>query len=120
MDFTRAETTLRDAVAPVVEELQRTGADIADLMLLGAVCRDVLHQAAGHRSTLRRTGDLDLAIAVSSWESYDAITSGLMRVRNGTNIRFLVAGTPVDLVPFGEVESPDGRVPRQPPEGPMN
>lgn len=118
MDFTRAEATLRDVVAPVVTELERAG--VSDVMLVGAVCRDVLHQAAGHASGLRATGDLDLALTVDGWDRYQEITSQFEEIRVGTRIRFRVAGLPVDLVPFGGLENPDGLVPAAGFDGPMN
>ena len=120
MDFTRAEATLRDIVAPVVAELERAGVPSEHVMLVGAVCRDVLHQAAGHTSILRATSDLDLALAIDGWDRYQEITSQLEEVRTGTRIRFRVVDVLVDLVPFGGLENPDGLVPAPGFDGPMN
>lgn len=120
MDFTRAEATLRDVVAPVVTELELVGVNPGDLMLVGAVCRDVLHLAAGHTSSLRSTGDLDLALAVDGWATYHRITGQLTPIRESSPIRFRVAGMAVDIVPFGDLEDPDGQVPTTPHDVPMN
>jgi predicted nucleotidyltransferase len=120
LDFTRAEATLRDVVAPVVTELELVGVDPGDLMLVGAVCRDVLHLAAGHTSSLRSTGDLDLALAVDGWATYRRITGQLEPIRELSPIRFRVAGVAVDIVPFGDLEDPDGQVPTTPHDVPMN
>jgi predicted nucleotidyltransferase len=80
-------------------------------MVVGAVCRDVLHAALGMSEQLTATGDLDLAFGVKGWEQYRALTTRLESVAgSGSNIRFRVAGTLVDLVPFGDVEEPVGEV----------
>jgi predicted nucleotidyltransferase len=120
LDFTLAETTLRDAVTPAITELRQAGVEPAHVMLVGAVCRDVLHQAAGHTTTLRATGDLDLALAIDGWDRYKQITSQFEKIQTGTRIRYLVAGVPVDLVPFGDLENPDGTVEAPGANRPMN
>jgi predicted nucleotidyltransferase len=114
MDFVRARLTLESLIAPVVDVLAAAGADPERLMLLGAVCRDVLHQAGGHDEQLRRTGDLDLAVAVDGQDAYTALTAHLTQIPGSTSIRFSVAGQTLDLVPFGEIEYPDGHVPTPP------
>ena len=112
MTVTAADPTLRDIVAPVVAELVARAPQAAGhLMLVGAVCRDVLHREAGHIFTLRRTGDLDLALAVDDRALYDDAVRGLPRLRTAAQVRFELAGVKVDLVPFGGVEAPDGAVP---------
>lgn len=112
MTATTDDPTLRHVVEPVVAELvSRVPAAAGHLMLVGAVCRDVLHREAGHPFTLRRTGDLDLALAVDSRARYDDVVRGLPRLRTSAQVRVELAGVNVDLVPFGGVESPDGGVP---------
>jgi predicted nucleotidyltransferase len=82
----------------------------ADLMVLGAHCRNLIHDALGHRFMLRATEDLDLAFAIAGWETYAEIVHGLPKL-GSTGIRYAVAGTPTDLVPFGDIEDPTGVVP---------
>ena len=89
-------------------------------MVVGAVCRDVLHLASGHTSSLRSTSDLDLALAVDSWSTYRRLTAQLQSVRTASQIRYVVAGTAVDIIPFGDLEDPDGQVPTGTHAGPMN
>ena len=120
MNFTHAEAILRDVVAPVVTELERVGVTPGALMLVGAVCRDVLHRAAGHTSSLRSTGDLDLALAVDGWAAYRQLTEHLDPIRIGSQIRYRVADMAVDIIPFGGLEDPDGQVPTGTHDGPMN
>lgn len=76
-------------------------------MVVGAQCRDLLHAAFGHKSGLRATGDLDLAVAISGWDQYHAMTAAFRR-SGDTDIRFSVAGVLVDFVPFGSIEDPAG------------
>lgn len=85
----------------------------ADLMVLGAHCRNLLHDALGHEFTLRATEDVDIAFAVAGWEAYAAIVDGLPEL-GGAGIRYDVGGIPTDLVPFGAIEDPAGVVPDPP------
>ncbi|MFS0704710.1 hypothetical protein AB6N23_09335 [Cellulomonas sp. 179-A 9B4 NHS] len=106
------DPTLRDGVLPVVAELTEHVPQAAGrLMLVGALCRDVLHREWGHSFPLRRTGDLDLALAIDGWETYDEVVRELPRASGPAQVRHRIAGTMVDLVPFGGVEHPDGAVP---------
>lgn len=121
MSVTPADPTLRDAVHPVVAELvERVPAAAGHLMLVGALCRDVLHREAGHTFALRRTLDLDLALAVDDWDRYSEIVDELPAVRGAAQVRYDLAGVKVDLVPFGGVEQPDGAVPLQPGVDPLD
>ncbi|KSW30237.1 hypothetical protein [Cellulomonas sp. B6] len=115
LDFTRGDAAalLDETVAPVVTELRTHGVSPDALMLYGAVCRDLLHAAAGHVSRLRRTGDLDLAIVVTDLEAYRELTQSLQGPHGASAYRFLIRGRPVDLIPFGGVERPRGVGPCQ-------
>lgn len=109
---TSALGMLDQIVGPVVAALSVASPDLPELMVVGAVCRDFLHRAAGHDpSRLRRTDDLDIAVAVSGWDHYERLVGALQEVGRSSRIRYRVAGVTVDLVPFGEpIESPDGVV----------
>lgn len=120
MDVTRADDVLQGAVAPVVRALTDVGADPSSLMLVGAVCRDVLHQSLGHDVVLRRTSELDIAIAVDGWDRYRSVASRLQPVPAPSRIRFHVAGSVVDLAPFGSIEDPSGAVPGRSGDDTMN
>ncbi len=48
-------------------------------MLVGALCRDVLHRRLGHTFTTTATQDLDLGLALSSWESYLSLAAAFLR-----------------------------------------
>lgn len=78
-------------------------------MLVGAWCRDIKHAALGHDFATSATRDVDLALALSGWETYELLAGAFTAVGD-TGIRFEIAGQIVDLVPFGDVEDPSGVV----------
>ncbi|MFJ5862471.1 hypothetical protein ACIQCM_13710 [Pseudarthrobacter sp. NPDC092439] len=95
-------------ITPVVDELQEaTGLDPQCVLVVGAACRDVLHAAMGHTFEVRATNDVDLGIAVRDWTVSDRIEKQYERIGDN-GIRYRIAGLPVDVMPFGEVEDPDG------------
>lgn len=108
IDLSLAGPGLFDMISPVVIELQESvGLDPASVLVVGATCRDVLHAAMGHTFEVRATNDVDLGIAVGDWTVSDRIEAKYERV--GSNgIRYRIAGLPVDVMPFGAVEDPDG------------
>lgn len=79
----------------------------APLLVIGATARDILSQAVVGSPPGRATADVDVAVAVPSWEAYAALATGFVRVERHPH-RFEVAGVPVDLVPFGGLESEAG------------
>jgi len=95
------------ALLPHADDLQPE-----DVMLVGAVCRDLHHHALGHRFAATATHDLDLALALPSWDAFRALAAAFPRVGD-TGIRFRIADVIVDLLPFGAIEDPEGAA--QPP-----
>jgi len=112
IDISRAQPLLDQIVGPVVSEIHAIEPGLPPVMVVGAVCRDVLHAAGGHQSPLRRTSDLDVAVAVNGWDHFRSLTAELGKVVGSSSlIRYRIAGRTVDVVPFGDpVESPDGVV----------
>lgn len=108
IDLSRIDGHLYDPITPVVEELAaRIDVDPDSVLLVGAACRDVLHSAFGHTFTARATTDIDLGIAVDDWTISKRIEDRFPRI--GSNgIRYRIAGIPVDVMPFGDVEDPEG------------
>ncbi|MGE5828233.1 MAG: hypothetical protein ACM30G_07690 [Micromonosporaceae bacterium] len=112
--------TPRELLGPVAHVV-RAALDTAEglrpdhIMIVGAWCRDILHCALGHTFPTAATRDLDLALALSSWDAYRALAASFTRVGN-TGIRFRITGTDVDLLPFGDIEDPQG-VAQPPPRG---
>ncbi|NUL46539.1 hypothetical protein F7P69_15225 [Cellulosimicrobium funkei] len=108
IDLTRVDERHYAMVTPVVEELAtHVDLDPDNILLIGAGCRDILHASLGHTFTARATSDTDLGIAVRDWTTTQRIEARFQRI--GSNgIRYMIAGIPVDIMPFGEVEDPEG------------
>ncbi|WP_410870537.1 hypothetical protein [Nocardia sp. A7] len=107
-DLGRIDQRSADLVDSVVVALI-SGAEMngASIMIIGAQCRDLLPAGFGHLDRLRRTNDVDVAIAVDEDAEYRRIVA--IHPRSGTtDIRFSIAGIAVDVVPFGDIEDPVG------------
>lgn len=111
LDLTRVPDDLLEPAARVVDTVLATGQPLApaDVMIVGAWCRNILHRALGHNFETTATRDLDLALALASWDAYRTLSTTFPRVGH-TGIRYQIAGFDVDLLPFGEIEDPDGIV----------
>jgi predicted nucleotidyltransferase len=111
LDMSRTPHDLLHHIAEVVEAAVAAAEGLKPdhIMVVGAWCRDILHRTLGHAFSTAATRDLDLALALSSWDAYRALAASFRRTGN-TGIRFRIAGENVDLLPFGSVENPDGVV----------
>lgn len=83
------------------------------LMLVGAQCRDLLHWRYCRDVPPRATNDTDIAVALKSWDHFERIRATFPSVGSAGH-RFVIADRAVDIIPFGEVESPTGTT-RHPP-----
>lgn len=109
-----AKTDLQP-LAKVVRALYATGGvRESDCLLIGAAARDVLLRHVYGIEPGRDTRDVDFAIAVADWETFDAlrkrlIDSGEFSERPGPATHRLRhrSGAPLDIVPFGGVERSD-------------
>lgn len=91
--------------------------------VVGATARDLLlFHVHGVRQS-RATRDVDFAFAVSGWDEFERIRSALLALEgssqdaNGRHrlwFRHLEAILPIDLIPYGDIASPDGTI-RWPP-----
>lgn len=97
------------SLARVLGALNSATGDLADRMLIiGATARDlILHHV--HRFPIRRaTADLDLAVAIGSWHTFDALERRLIDSGAGRHAqidhRFTMNDWNIDIVPFGGVE----------------
>jgi len=88
-------------------------------MVVGARCRDIFQSALGHEFSLRTTADIDLGLAVANWPAYDEL-SDTLPAAGDTGIRFQIANTLADLMPFGAVEDQPGTVTRAVRREPIN
>lgn len=111
LDFGRVPDGLLVPVANVVDVVLAAVPHLAPsgVMLVGAWCRNVLHRALGHTFDTTATVDLDLALALSSWDTYRVLSSTFPRVGR-TGLRYRIASCDVDLLPFGAIENPEGVV----------
>jgi predicted nucleotidyltransferase len=113
------KTELR-LLAAVVREVSRAAGD-EPFFLAGAYARDVLLLHAHGIDTGRQTADVDLAIAVESWQRYEALREALIAGEFTAvppslhKLRFRRA-LEVDFVPFGGVERADRTI-AWPPDG---
>lgn len=110
LDFSqKAELALH---ARVVADVQAVAAAMdVPIMITGAFARDLhIHYAHGI-DTIRRTEDLDFALAVPDWPSFTNLKQQLLETGEFSEVprapqRLHHANDlPVDLVPFGGVES---------------
>ena len=109
LDLTRTPDSVLSPIALVVRTALEQAAGLApdDIMVVGACCRDILHSALGHTFPNTATGDLDLALALSSWQAYESLASAFAPIGD-TGIRFLISDVVVDLLPFSGIEHPTG------------
>lgn len=121
LDFSRRlELALH---ASVVADVEAAAARLGvELLIVGAFARD-LHLLYGHGIALQRqTEDLDFALAVPDWATFDAIrerliASGIFRALGSAAHRLLHRShIPIDLVPFGSVETRERKI-AWPPRG---
>ena len=100
-----------DPIARLVETMRDSVPDLdpSHVMVVGAWCRDLFHAALGHDFEPRATRDIDLALALSGWEAYELLARAFPQA-GGTGVRFKIAGLVTDVLPFGELEDPRGRI----------
>jgi predicted nucleotidyltransferase len=84
----------------------------APWFVAGAMARDLLLSHAHGIRIARLTRDVDIAIAVESWEAFDTIRAALIRTGRfaplGVVHKFQYeGGISLDLIPFGGLESGD-------------
>ncbi|MER7608204.1 hypothetical protein [Nocardioides sp. NPDC127503] len=123
LNLQRVSEAYLEPVTRVVSEILRHDVDLAPsgIMIVGAFCRDIHHEALGHRTHLRPTNDLDVALAITGWDVYTNVTGHFRKVPSASNdIRYSIAGEPVDLLAFGDVENPTGSVTPPPRKEPLS
>jgi predicted nucleotidyltransferase len=85
--------------------------------IIGAKARDLFFSAMYNINTKRATLDVDIGIYTKSWEEatglvYDLIQSGNFK-QNNKKSQFRIEnsnGLLIDVVPFGEIENPNGKI----------
>ncbi|MGH3714790.1 MAG: nucleotidyl transferase AbiEii/AbiGii toxin family protein [Micromonosporaceae bacterium] len=87
-----------------------------DYLVVGAAARDLVLWFGYGGAVGRATADLDVAVAVASWQTYESLTSRFPHRTGDPAHRLRITGMPVDIVPFGGVERPDRTI-AWPPDG---
>jgi predicted nucleotidyltransferase len=107
MIFYDASTDPELAVeAAVLTEVVRAATAVGvEVLVIGAVARDILIRHLLGARPERATKDVDVAVAVADWPAYEDLTASLQR-SSGPSHRFVVDGVDVDVIPFGGIESP--------------
>lgn len=108
------------SIADVVRTLSNAADGVADRWLIvGATARDLILQHVYHLPASRKTADLDIAVAVPSWQAFGVLQERLIgdgaERDHKTSHRFLLHDWKIDIVPFGGVEK-DGLI-TWPPDG---
>lgn len=126
MNYTITQADLQnDLLAETLQALSQAFAAIgAEVYVVGAVARDMALRLLHVDDTPRRTLDLDVALALDSWDRFDQLSHSLLQhhfVKAQELQRFYYLGTNqrfrymVDIVPFGQVEQKG--IVAWPPEG---
>jgi predicted nucleotidyltransferase len=91
-------------VALVLADLKYRADECAvEIMVVGATARDILIRHVVGSVPERATADIDVAVAVASWSHLDELTRPFTR-QAGSEHKFEVRETEVDVIPFGEIE----------------
>lgn len=103
-------------LAALIRDL-RAAAPEADVMLVGAMARDVLLLHAYGIELPRATTDIDFALAVRDWAAFHELRNALLAsgkfVARTTTLHKLVyvdLNIPIDLIPFEGVEDDKGNI----------
>ena len=99
-------------VGLAVNHIRQCGAH--DFFIVGAQARDILLNFQYSIKTERATLDLDFGVMLESWQQYAALRRALLAtgqfVESGEEHRVRFGEMPVDLVPFGGIETVNGTI----------
>ncbi len=102
----KIEPSVLNAIGAVASETSKLG---IPLLLIGAAARDFLLLYGAGVPTARATKDVDLAVLVDSWPTYERLASALAssgRFKRDLNVGHRFAsdnGILLDLIPFGNI-----------------
>ncbi|MCC7126620.1 MAG: nucleotidyl transferase AbiEii/AbiGii toxin family protein [Acidobacteria bacterium] len=96
--------------AEVIAEMQAVAATLGvQPLIIGAFARDLLLNYAHRIPVMRQTEDIDVALAIDGWSAFAELRERLVssgRFAETTSVHRLQHGAlPIDLVPFGRVET---------------
>jgi len=113
LDFSQKRDLL--PLAHVTGALRAVAAPVGlEFFLMGATARDVMLRHAYNIEPQRLTEDIDFAVMVRDWETFEALRSGLVasgdfvpRPGSATHRLQFKGGLPLDILPFGGIERND-------------
>ena len=107
--------------AQVIADVQAVAAPLGiQPLVVGAFARDLHLAYAHHIPVTRQTEDIDFALAIDGWTAFDELRAKLVASRLFTETKsahqLRYGDLPIDLVPFGLVETADRTI-AWPPRG---
>lgn len=104
---------------PLLVELLRKLTDSFSKMdkefyVIGATARDIIMQQLLDTESRRRTKDLDIAIAIPDWDTFEQVKQNLIddgfKKSRHKHQRFFYGEYELDIVPYGVVAKEDGNI----------
>lgn len=104
---------------PLLVELLRKLTDSFSKMdkefyVIGATARDIIMQQLLDTESRRRTKDLDIAIAIPDWDTFEQVKQNLIddgfKKSRHMHQRFFYGEYELDIVPYGVVAKEDGNI----------
>jgi predicted nucleotidyltransferase len=107
LDFSGSTTSELARAGQVIGAVDQVARSLGiGYVVVGATARDILAAVRPDRVVQRMTRDVDVVVAVSSWQEFEHLATRLPG-RGRQAHRFEIEGTPVDVVPCGPIESPE-------------
>ena len=113
LNFSGSDPVMFEPLISVIDSLMTETEITPDqFMIVGAEARNLLHRSFGQPvGSLTTTLDIDIALAMPSWDGFDQLRPVYERIASTKSaIRFNIAQMPVDVIPFGGLETPQGVV----------
>lgn len=99
-------------LADIIQAIRDVSGDI-QLLLVGAMARDLLLSYTYGIQITRATEDIDVAIAFPHWDAFESLRRGLIGTGRFAPVQRMPhrlryeSGMKLDLIPFGEIEDAD-------------
>lgn len=85
-----------------------------EFYVIGATARDIIMQQLLDTESRRRTKDLDIAIAIPDWDTFEQVKQNLIddgfKKSRDMHQRFFYGEYELDIVPYGVVAKEDGNI----------
>lgn len=86
-----------------------------EVMIIGALARDIHFTLLHDLDPGRKTLDMDFAVLLENWTSFDTLAERLLELgyRQGREVKHAFTSrenVKVDLIPFGSIENPEGTI----------